>query len=287
MVPIRAEAPIGAIGNYWATRHAASAEEVDLLQALANTTAVAIQNVQLYSDLERRVKERTAQLEEANRELEAYSYAVSHDLSAPLRSISAFAQVLNEEGAALLPAESRHYLERILTSTAHMRELMDDLLRLSKVSIGELEPQAVNLSTLATELAAELAQNAPERQVDFVCLPGVQAHGDPGLLRIALENLLSNSWKYTAKTSHPKVEFGTERPDGQQVFFVRDNGAGFDPANAGHLFQPFRRMHTRGEFPGTGLGLTTVQRIIQKHGGRVWAEAAPGKGATFYFTLGE
>ncbi len=286
MVPIRTEAPIGAIGNYWATRHAPAPEEVDLLQALANTTAVAIQNVQLYSDLEQRVKERTAQLEAANRELEAYSYAVSHDLGAPLRSISSFAQILSEDCAAALPADGRKHLERIRTSSDRMQALMDDLLRLSKVSVTDLERQMVDLSSLAGEIAVHLKAEAPGREVQFEVAPGIKVQGDPGLLRIALENLLSNSWKYTARTPRPRIEFGVQKAqEGARVFYVRDNGVGFDPACAGHLFQPFRRLHTRSEFPGTGLGLTTVQRIVSKHGGRVWAEAAPGKGATFYFTL--
>ncbi|HWH70401.1 MAG TPA: ATP-binding protein [Candidatus Sulfotelmatobacter sp.] len=287
MVPIRAEAPIGAIGNYWASRHLPATEEIELLQALANTTAVAMEKVQVYSELERRVHERTARLEAANRELEAYSYAVSHDLSAPVRSIRGLTELLAAESASTLSAESQLYLQKIQGAAGQMRRLIDDLLRLSKISLSEMTRQRINLSELAQEVLSRFSAETPQRQATFQVTPGLEAECDPGLMRIVLENLLSNAWKYTAKCAHPHIEFGAQgQPDKSPVFFVRDNGAGFDLQRAGQLFQPFRRLHSQLEFAGSGIGLATVQRIIQRHGGHIWAEAAVGQGATFYFTLG-
>ncbi len=285
MVPIRTEAPLGAIGNYWAARRQPAPEEVELLEALANTTAVAMENVRLYGELETRVKERTAQLEAANRELEAFSYAVSHDLGAPLRSIRSFAELLTLDGADALPPQSKTLLQQIQTSAVRMRQLMDDLLRLSKITSGELNRTTVNLSDVAGAILNHLASESPARAAEFHVAPDLQAQADPGLMRVALENLLSNSWKYTAKCQQTSIEFGRE-PDGTKAFFVRDNGAGFDMKYAAQLFQPFRRLHPQQDYPGTGIGLATVQRIVQRHGGRIWAEAAPGQGAVFFFTLG-
>jgi signal transduction histidine kinase len=286
MVPIRPEAPIGAIGNYWATRRAPRAEEVALLEALANTTAVALENVRIYQELEQRVKERTAQLQLANRELEAFAYAVSHDLGAPLRSIRGFAQVLSETYANVLPEQPRVYLQKIQAAGSQMRELMDDLLELSRVSRGELAKLPVDLSALAREVLGRLQGETPERKVECHVAEGMTAQGDPGLLRVVLDNLLSNAWKYTGHCAEARIDFGVEsRPGGPREFFVRDNGTGFDMQNAGQLFQPFRRLHTQQEFRGSGIGLATVRRIIQRHGGWIRAEAQVGKGATFYFMI--
>src|SRR5262249_49740286 len=192
---------------------------------LANTTAVAMENVQLYGTLERRVKERTAQLEAANRELEAYSYAVSHDLGAPLRSIRGYAEALTDECAANLDSNGKSYVEKMTAATRSMRRLIDDLLRLSKVARGEFNVSKVNLSEMAQSIVERLSAETPERQVEMKIVNGIQVEGDLGLLRIAIENLLSNAWKYTNKTSQARVEFGiSEQPDGTQAYFVRDNG---------------------------------------------------------------
>jgi len=286
MVPIRTEAPIGAIGNYWATSHRASAEEVKVLQALADSTSVAMENVQLYGELEQRVRQRTAQLENINKELETFSYSVSHDLRAPLRSIDGFGQVL-EESAPDLNVEARTALHRIRAATERMGLLVDDLLQLSQVSAAPLRPAPVDLSAMASEVLDALKREAPQRDVTCVVTPEIKAMGDPGLLRIVLENLLGNAWKFSAKTAQARIEFGAllKQADAPVHYYVRDNGAGFDPQYAAKLFGPFQRLHHETDFPGTGIGLATVARIVHRHGGRIWAEGRPGAGATFYFTL--
>ena len=285
MVPIRAESPIGAIGNYWASPHRATPEEIEVLQALANTTAVAIEDVQLYAGLEHRVLERTLQLEQTNRELEAFSSSVSHDLRAPLRHIAGFATVLVEDHAASLNADARACLARIDAGVKHMGTLIDDMLRLAKVAQGELKSEDVDLSALAHEVAAELKAANPARSVDFKAEENLHARGDKALLRVVLENLLSNAWKYTAQKERASIEFGsTAEADGRN-YFVRDNGAGFDMQYTSKLFAPFQRLHSQNDFPGHGVGLATIRRIVHRHGGRIWAQAEPEKGATFYFTL--
>lgn len=286
MVPIRTKSPIGAIGNYWASTHHATDGEVELLQALANTTAVAMENVQLYSDLDRRVKERTLLLEDTNRELEAFSYSVSHDLWAPLRAITCYTHFLREKMADESDVEAQSFFDIIQTEAGRMGELIDDLLRLAKFARAEPRYELLNLSELAEELVDWLQAAAPERPGAFRVEPGLEAYGDPGLIRVVLENLLSNAWKYTSKRMEAHIEFGAaSKSDDNVTFFVRDNGAGFDMDYADKLFAPFQRLHRADEFPGTGIGLATVQRIIHRHGGHIWAKARPDQGATFYFTL--
>jgi signal transduction histidine kinase/CheY-like chemotaxis protein len=288
MVPIRTESPIGAIGNYWAEKRLPTVEEVDLLHALASTTAVAMENIQIRNELEARVKNRTERLEATNRELEAFSYAVSHDLGAPLRSVQGFSNMLQQKSAAKLDGDEKKWLERIQVAGDNMGRLIEDLMRLSKVVRSELIIEKINLSLLASGLLNGFAASAPERKVEVSVAPEIIVEGDHGLLRAAMENLLSNAWKYTAKAEQARIEVGvTERSGEPRAYYVRDNGAGFDMQNAEKLFQPFQRMHSEKEFAGNGIGLATVQRIIHRHGGKIWAEAEPGKGATFYFTLGE
>jgi signal transduction histidine kinase len=286
MVPIRPEEPLGAIGNYWARQRMPTREEVELLQALANTTAVAMENVQVYSELEKRVKDRTAQLEAANSELESFSFAVSHDLGAPLRSIRAFTDLaLKESGDTLNDASKRH-LEKVRKSGEHMSNLIQDLLRLARFSKTPLDKTTVNLSDLARDVVNGFSTGEPGRKVDVQIAEKIEVNGDRGLLEAALENLLSNAWKYSSKRDDARIEFGSKtNPSGPNVFFVRDNGAGFDMQQASRLFQPFQRLHRADEFAGTGIGLATVQSIIQRHGGKIWAEAEVDKGATFFFTL--
>jgi light-regulated signal transduction histidine kinase (bacteriophytochrome) len=232
----------------------------------------------------RDLEETNRELEGANRELEAFSYSVSHDLRAPLRSIEGFSQILLEDHARGLDEEARGYLGRVRAASRRMSTLIDDLLDLSRVSRGPLRREVIDLSAIAREVAAELRKSRPEREVEFVMAGGLTATGDPRLLRIALENLLGNAFKFTEKRPRAVVEFGATG-DGRVAYYVRDNGVGFDMAYADKLFGAFQRLHPPEHFEGTGIGLATVQRIVHRHGGRVWAEGDVGEGATFYFTL--
>ena len=231
------------------------------------------------------LKYRALELEAANKELESFSYSVSHDLRAPLRGINGFAQALLEDCAGQLDEEGKSHLQRVCAASQHMGQLIDDLLSLSRVTRKEMRRDKVDLSALASSIAAELKQTQPQRSVEFVITPGLVAEGDMSLLRVALRNLLDNAWKFTAKRPHTIIEFGHAPGNGKSNYFVRDNGAGFDMAYSGKLFGAFQRLHSITEFEGTGIGLATVQRIIHRHGGRVWAEGVPERGATFYFSL--
>ena len=236
-------------------------------------------------ELERSVAERTAQLEVANKELEAFSYSVSHDLRAPLRGIDGFSLALLEDASDKLTDVDRDYLTRIRVAAQRMGFLIDDLLKLSRVTRQEMTVQPVNLSNLALEMAKELSAQDVTRNVEWVVAPNVIVNGDTALLHVALINLLDNAWKYTSKTTTARIEFGQREQDGTWIYFVKDNGAGFDMRHAGRLFTAFQRLHRAEEFPGTGVGLATVARVIHRHGGIIWGEAEEGKGATFYFTL--
>jgi light-regulated signal transduction histidine kinase (bacteriophytochrome) len=240
---------------------------------------------QLTTDLEQRVVERTAQLQTANKELEAFCYSVSHDLRTPLRSLDGFSQALLEDCSEKLDAQGHDYLRRIRAGSQRMGQLIDDLLNLSRVSRGEMSRELVDVSKMAHEVADELRATAPERDAEFVVADGLVAQTDPRLLRIVLTNLFGNAWKFTAKQPHGRIEFGSTGENGNTEYFMRDNGAGFDQAYAGKLFGAFQRLHAAKDFAGTGIGLATVQRIIQRQGGRVWAEGKVEQGATFHFTL--
>ncbi len=249
--------------------------------------------------LEQRVGERTHELEErnealrrnaaellaANQELDAFAYSVSHDLRAPLRSIDGFSQVLLEDASAQLDDAGRDALRRVRAATQRMGTLIDDLLKLARVTRAEMRTETVNLSGMVREIVSELQRSTTLRVVEVAIVEGLTARGDARLLRVALENLLSNSWKYTGKQQHPRIEFTSVQANGERAFMVRDNGAGFDMKYADKLFGVFQRLHSAAEFEGTGVGLATVRRIIGRHGGRIWAESAVDQGATFYFTL--
>ena len=240
---------------------------------------------QLNVSLEQRVRERTAQLEDANKELESFSYAVSHDLRTPLRGIDGFSQALMEDYADKLDDQGKGYLQRMRAASQRMAELIDDMLRLARVTRAPMQPEPVDLNTLAHSIIAEFQRTQPQRPVDVVIESGLNAAGDPKLLRVLLENLLANAWKFTGKQPHPRIELGARHDNGTPVYFVRDNGVGFDMKYAHKLFGAFQRLHAVTEFPGTGIGLATVQRIVHRHGGRTWAEGTEGNGATFFFTL--
>ena len=235
--------------------------------------------------LERKVEERTVELKAANEELEAFSYSVSHDLRAPLRSMDGFSKAVLEGHGDKLGAEGRGDLERVRAASQRMGELIDDLLLLSRASRGELHRERFDLSELAESVCDALRQATPDRELTFDIAPDVTAEGDPRLIRIVLENLLGNAVKFTGNQKQASIEFGTTDHDGKPAYFVRDNGAGFDMAYADKLFQPFQRLHSDAEFAGTGIGLATVARITHRHGGRNWAESTVGQGTTIYFTL--
>ena len=236
-------------------------------------------------ELEQRVEERTAQLESANKELESFSYSVSHDLRAPLRSMDGFSQILAQDYAGALDDQGRDHLKRVRSASQRMGQLIDDLLRLSRIARSEMTYAEADLSAMAQEIAGELRRAEPERNVEFDIAPGIRVRGDRSLLHVALENLLGNAWKFTSRRDPARIEFGAVNHDGATAYFVRDSGVGFDMAYADKLFGAFQRLHSHSEYPGTGIGLATVQRVIHRHGGRVWAEGVVDKGAIFYFTL--
>ena len=237
------------------------------------------------AELEERVARRTRELQDLNQELETFCYSVSHDLRAPLRGISGFTEILAKDYTAALDDKAQGYLGRVLAATDRMGELIDDLLKLSRVSRDRMHRQTVDLSAIARDVLANLGNASPERRVELHVEDGLSAEGDPRLLRILLENLLDNAWKFTSKTPAGRISLTAGRDNDLPVFTISDNGAGFDMRYAGKLFGPFQRLHRMTEFPGTGIGLATVQRIISRHGGRISAEAEPGKGATFRFSL--
>jgi light-regulated signal transduction histidine kinase (bacteriophytochrome) len=242
---------------------------------------------QLNVELEERVRSRTAALEAANHELEAFARSVSHDLRAPLRGIDGWSLALLEDCGERLDAQGHKYLDRVRSEAQRMGELIDDLLHLSRVGRAELVPRTVDLSALAETIVARLKESHPDRSIEFIVAPQLNCMGDARLLEIALTNLLDNAVKFTGPCTRARIEFGKTEHEGNPAFFVRDNGVGFDKAYTGMLFAPFQRLHKTSEFPGSGIGLATVQRVIHRHGGRIWGEAQVGAGATFYFTLGE
>jgi light-regulated signal transduction histidine kinase (bacteriophytochrome) len=232
------------------------------------------------------LRRRTLEVETANRDLESFASAVSHDLRAPLGSISGFAQALDEDYGASLDPGAREYLFWIRESARQMSSLIDGLLQMSRLARTEMKRSEVDLSAIARDIAASLQRGEPERDVAFTIPEGVTANGDERLLRAVLENLIGNAWKFTSKRRNARIELGVRYDEGHPAFYVRDNGAGFDPTHSAKMFRPFQRLHSDKEFGGTGIGLATVQKIVQRHGGKAWAEGEPDRGATVYFTTG-
>jgi light-regulated signal transduction histidine kinase (bacteriophytochrome) len=235
--------------------------------------------------LESRVAERTRELASSNEELEAFSYSVSHDLRAPLRTIDGFSLALEEDFAEKLDAQGRDYISRVRNGVQRMGTLIDSLLQLSRVTRSDVQRERVDLSQLATLVFREIQVGDREREINWIAQPGVMVEVDPRLMRIALENLIGNAWKFTARTPDATITFGSSSQNGKAVYFLRDNGAGFDMNYVDRLFTAFQRLHGEREFKGSGIGLATVSRIIRRHHGSIWAEGEPGKGATFFFTL--
>jgi|RhiMethySRZTD1v2_1073278.scaffolds.fasta_scaffold27232_4 PAS domain S-box-containing protein len=240
----------------------------------------------LNAELGERVRERTLQLEAINQELEAFSYSVSHDLRGPLRRIEGFSRILLMSHTDRLDEQGQGLLSRVRYSIQHMGRLIDDLLKLARVNQQTFVRGEIDLSAMSRDVLASLALGEPERYVECVVADGLAINADRGLMRVALENLIGNAWKFTGNEPRARIEIGAGEVDGETVYHVRDNGAGFDTAYAGNLFGAFQRLHTPEEFEGSGIGLATVRRIMTRHGGRIWADGAPGKGAVFYFTVG-
>jgi light-regulated signal transduction histidine kinase (bacteriophytochrome) len=281
--------------------------EIEFVSQIANHLGVALRHAELLAKLQAEIVERQQaeqraqdlnkglqqaiiELKAVNKELETFSYSVSHDLRAPLRSIDGFSQALIEDCQEQLDEVGHDHLRRIRTATQKMGQLIDDLLTLSRVIRSDMRREAVDLSRLASHICTVLQQSHPERQVEFNVQAGLVAQGDTRLLQVVLENLLNNAWKFTAKRPQAKIEFGllsaeTAENISTYTYFVRDDGVGFDMAYVDKLFSPFQRLHSVTEFPGNGIGLATVQRIVHRHGGQLWAEGSLGQGATFYFTL--
>ncbi|WP_333819403.1 sensor histidine kinase [Ohtaekwangia sp.] len=285
MVPIRTIEPIGAIGNYWANHHQTTEDEVKLLQSLADITAVTMENVNVYNELEQRVKDRTADLEAANKSLEAFSYSVSHDLRAPLRSISGFVDILQRSLGDKFDIHERNTAERIVNSVKHMEQLIDGLLAFSRMGKQQLLKTNVAIKKMVSDVCESFMEQKGDRQLIFHIsdLPDIQA--DTTLIRQVWVNLISNAVKYTRKKEAAIIEIGFEEKQDNILYYVKDNGAGFNMEYAQKLFGVFQRMHLQKDFEGIGIGLSLVERIIEKHDGKIWADAKVDEGATFYFTL--
>ncbi|MEJ5224120.1 MAG: ATP-binding protein [Anaerolineales bacterium] len=299
---------IGALSIQSTQERAFTNENITWMQNLADLLANALANARLYDalekelkerqqaeaevrklneELEERVRQRTARLEAANKELEAFSYSVSHDLRAPLRSVDGFSRILMDDFSEQMPEEARRYVRIIRESAQKMGQLIEDILRLSRISRTELRIETFDLSVYAAEIAQRLQSEMPERQAVINIQSPLLVTADRNLLIIVLENLLSNAWKFTGKKEHAEISVGMLQQDDDQVLYVKDNGVGFNMDYAEKLFGAFQRLHSDQDFPGTGIGLAIVQRIINRHGGRIWAESEPDKGTTFYFTLSE
>lgn len=262
-------------------------KELEAAEARA-ARELAAARAELLADVQRKneeLKHANAELKTLNQELESFSYSVSHDLRAPLRSIDGFSEAVLQDYSDKLDETGKEYLRRLREASQRMAELIDDILGLAKVVRAEMRRDDVDLSALAESIVHKLRTDEPERRVTFTCSPGLRARVDKRLMNIALVNLLGNAWKFTSKTPQAVIEFGAESTPEKAVYWVKDNGAGFNPAYAQKLFAPFQRLHSTAEFPGTGIGLATVQRVLRRHGGEIWAESRPGHGATFYFRL--
>lgn len=284
MVPIRTIDPIGAIGNYWAERHTPTVEEIELLQSLADITSVSIENVYVYNELEERVKQRTEQLELANKELESFSYSVSHDLRAPLRVINGYAHYLASDYSNQLDDEGKQIINSITSNTLKMGTLIEDLLTFSRMSKQDINKTVINMNELVSEVVADYNQSTSHLvKINYQNLHNLFA--DRNLLYQVMFNLISNAVKYSSKKENALVEIVSIEENDEIIFSVKDNGAGFDMKYASKLFGVFQRLHSREEFEGTGVGLALVERIISRHGGKIWAEGIENEGATFSFSL--
>lgn len=285
MVPIRTMEPIGAIGIYWDRTRIPTDDELETLQSLADITAVSIENIQVYADLENMVKSRTADLVVANKELESFSYSVSHDLRAPLRAINGYLNILSEDYVSKLDDEAKRLVGNATTNAAKMNELIDGLLQFSRMGKKELVKASISIKSMVDEICNTLKEQQPDRNVIISIKELPNAEADEILIRQVWSNYLSNAFKFTQQKPDPEIEIGCSEDQGFYKYYVKDNGAGFDMQYYSKLFGVFQRLHSQEEFQGTGVGLAITQRIVLKHGGKVWAESKPNGGSTFYFSL--
>jgi len=285
MVPIRTIEPIGAIGNYWAAKHKATEEELFLLQSLADITSVSIENITVYSELETRVKERTRQLEDANKTLQTFNYSVSHDLKAPLRVFQGYTSLLLSKHSDGLTDDGKMLARKMEVQATNMNNLLTGLMDFSRVGIAEMKLEEIPMAKMVTDICDELKEQEKDRKISFDIgdLPDIK--GDPVLIKQVWVNLVSNAIKYTGKKPEAKIEIGTKAPGGQLSYFIKDNGDGFDMKYYDKMFGVFQRLHSQQEFQGNGVGLAMTEKIVSRHGGKIWAEGRPGEGATFYFAL--
>lgn len=266
-------------------KYAINSAKKQILDLLLSVYEAAIQRNDQLISTQAELEASNENLIAANQELEAFSFTVSHDLRSPLNIISGYTQILQSEYANELDAEAREFLDHILTASFSMARLIDDLLQFSRSGRSEIKTEKVDVSAMANSVLADIKQRDPSREISSFIQEGLEVQADPALMRVVLDNLLGNAWKYTGKKINPEISFGLLETANKKFFYVRDNGAGFDMAKAEKLFNPFQRFHTNQEFQGTGVGLATVRRIIERHGGRIWAESQPGQGATFYFVI--
>ncbi len=286
MTPVRKQEPVAAIGVYWAREHEADENEISLLQTLADLTSLAMENVNLLTDLELRVRERTRELEFSNNELKAFSYSLSHDMQAPLLAVETYSGNLLEKDGQMPESRRKEYLQIVHGEAKRLTRMVKDMLRLFKLSRSPLHIHDVDISAISAQLLERLRADESDRAVELRVEPGITLPGDWGLFTILLQNLTANAWKFTRTRPVGRIEVGkTIGEKNETVVYVKDNGVGFDMKYAEKLFQPFQRFHSHEEFPGSGIGLATVDRIIRKHNGRVWAESEKEKGTTIYFTV--
>lgn len=287
LVPVAKDPAVAAIGVYWSAPYAPSENEIKLVQILADSAAQAIEGVNATTELESRIAERTLSLQAVNEELQTFAYTVSHDLKTPISVVKTGVWTLRQLSGDQADERIEKCLSRLDSAADRMRSQIDGMLAMYRLTRDEINPVEIDLSSMATEILTDLIETNPNRSVTIDISPDLSTVGDPSMLRVALENLIGNAWKYSSKEEHSIIAFGVEEigMQGGNAFFVRDNGVGFDMARATKLFGVFQRLHTDQEFSGSGVGLASAQRILHKHGGLVWAESEPGKGATFYFTL--
>lgn len=285
MVPIRILNPIGAIGNYWSDEHIPSPEELDILQSLANITSVTLENIKTNDELEQRVVNRTKELESANKELELFSYSISHDLKAPLRSINGFMTILMEDHSVKFDSEALELASRVVTNARQMTKLIDDLLDFFKTGKKSLIKTNISTQAFVKGIVEELKATTKDRAIEFFVKEMPDCNADSNLLKQVWLNLISNAIKYTSLNASASIEIGSKAINNANVFYIKDNGAGFNMKYYDKLFGIFQRLHSQKLFEGNGIGLAIVERIVLSHNGKIWAESVPEEGATFYFTL--